>query len=133
MKTLVMKFGGTSVGNAEAIRQTADIIRSAHTAWPRLVVVASAMSGVTDALLKGAHTAADGDAAAFRSIARDLRNKHFAAMDDLLKDSTLLQKPRSVVEAYVAEFESLCHAVNVLGEASDRALDAISSLGERMS
>ena len=133
MKTLVMKFGGTSVGNAGAIRKTADIIRAAHADWPRLVVVASAMSGVTDALLKGAHTAADGDAATFRSIARDLRDKHFAALDGLLKDSVLLQKPRSVVEAYVAEFESLCHAVNVLGEASARALDAISSLGERMS
>ena len=97
MKTLVMKFGGTSVGNAGAIRQTADIIRSAHTDWPRLVIVASAMSGVTDALLKGAHTAADGDAATFRLIARDLRNKHFAALDDLLKDSALLPKPRGVV------------------------------------
>jgi aspartate kinase len=40
---------------------------------------------------------------------------------------------RATVEVYLGEFASLCHAVNVLGEASPRALDAISSLGERMS
>ncbi|NTU62668.1 MAG: aspartate kinase [Chloroflexi bacterium] len=133
MGTLIMKFGGTSVGSAEAIRSTAEIVRAAQVAWPRMVVVASAMSGVTDALLKGAHTAADGDASTFRSIAQDLRAKHFTALNDLVKQPEQSSVARATVEVYLSEFESLCHAVNVLGEASPRALDAISSLGERMS
>lgn len=133
MGTLIMKFGGTSVGSAEAIRSTAEIVRAAQAAWPRMVVVASAMSGVTDALLKGAHTAADGDAGTFRSIAQDLRAKHFTALTDLVKQPEQSSVARATVEVYLSEFESLCHAVNVLGEASPRALDAISSLGERMS
>ncbi|RMF35609.1 MAG: aspartate kinase, partial [Chloroflexi bacterium] len=45
-----MKFGGTSVGSAEAIRRTAEIVRATAAQWPRLVTVVSAMSGVTDAL-----------------------------------------------------------------------------------
>ncbi len=133
MKTLVMKFGGTSVGSAEAIRSTAAIVRAAQQDWPRVVVVASAMSGVTDALLKGADTAAQGDTGTFRSIAQDLRSKHFAALNDLITATQHAGVARAVVEVYLSEFESLCHAVNVLGEASPRALDAISSLGERMS
>jgi len=47
-KTLVMKFGGTSVGTEEAMRQAAQIVASARRDWPRLVVVTSALSGVTD-------------------------------------------------------------------------------------
>jgi aspartokinase/homoserine dehydrogenase 1 len=133
MGTLIMKFGGTSVGSAEAIRSTADIVRAAQANWPRVVVVSSAMSGVTDALLKGAHTAADGDANTFRSIARDLRMKHLAALNELVKQPEHSSVARATVEVYLSEFESLCHAVNVLGEASPRALDAIGSLGERMS
>jgi aspartate kinase len=132
MKTLVMKFGGTSVGSADAIGATADIIRTALQDWPRLIVVASAMSGVTDALLRGAHTAAGGDAATFRSIAADLRGRHFAALEALMLPGAQGQA-RAEILTDLSEFESLCHAVNVLGEASDRALDAISSLGERMS
>ncbi len=132
MRTLVMKFGGTSVGKAEAIRQSADIVLAAKKDWPRVVVVVSAMSGVTDALLKGAHTAASGDAATFRAIAADLRNKHFAALEALMPPGAQGQA-RAEVLTYLSEFEALCHAVNVLGEASARALDAISSLGERMS
>lgn len=132
MQTLVMKFGGTSVGKAEAIRQSADIVLAAKKDWPRVVVVVSAMSGVTDALLKGAHSAAAGDAATFRTIAADLRNKHFAALEALMPPGAQGQA-RAEVLTYLSEFEALCHAVNVLGEASARALDTISSLGERMS
>ncbi len=133
MSTLIMKFGGTSVGSADAIRSAAEIVRTAHNRWPRVVVVASAMSGVTDALLQGAHTAADGDANTFRSVAQDLRARHFTALNDLIQQPEQASVARATVEVYLSEFESLCHAVNVLGEASPRALDAISSLGERMS
>ncbi len=133
MGTLVMKFGGTSVGSAEAIRSTAEIACAAQANWPCVVVVASAMSGVTDALLQGAHTAAGGDANTFRAIAQDLRTRHLTALNDLVKQPEQSSVARATVEAYLGEFESLCHAVNVLGEASPRALDAISSLGERMS
>ncbi len=133
MGTLVMKFGGTSVGSAPAIRGAAEIVRKARAHWPRIVVVASAMSGVTDALLQGAHTAANGDRSTFRALAQELRARHFAALEELVPQPEQAAVARATIEVYVNEFESLCHAVNVLGEASPRALDAISSLGERMS
>ena len=53
MALLVMKFGGTSVGSTEAIMQAADIVLEQSGIWDHLVVVVSAMSGVTDALTNG--------------------------------------------------------------------------------
>jgi aspartate kinase len=133
MKTLVMKFGGTSVGGAEAIARSADIVAAAKRDWDQVAVVVSAMSGVTDLLLKGAHTAADGDGETFKQIAKDLRAKHEAAIGGLLDSSNDKRQTSDEVLPYLVEFESLCHAVHILGEASPRAIDAISSLGERMS
>jgi len=73
MSLLVMKFGGTSVGNATAIAALAEIAREQLIVWDRLVVVVSAMSGVTDLLIQGAQTAATGDADRYKAIAQQLR------------------------------------------------------------
>lgn len=132
MKTLVMKFGGTSVGSAEAIAKGAEIVQASKKDWDQVAVIVSAMSGVTDALLKGAHSAAAGDKATFKQIAKDLRAKHEAAIDALV-DASQAGALKEKITPYLEEFISLCHAVNILGEASPRAIDAISSLGERMS
>ena len=61
MTTLVMKFGGTSVGSAKALSQVAAIVLDHSEKYGRLAVVVSAMSGVTDALTQGALSAATGD------------------------------------------------------------------------
>ncbi len=130
-RTLVMKFGGTSVGSPAAIRQAVAIVRGARAEWPRVAVVVSAMSGVTDALLRGAHGAAAGDEAAPAQIAADLHAKHVAAAGDLAAPAGVSEVLANVT-ALLAEFEAICQAVRVLGEASPRALDAIASLGERL-
>jgi aspartokinase/homoserine dehydrogenase 1 len=60
-RLLLMKFGGTSVGTLEAMRQVVQITAKARQDWPRLVVVTSAFSGVTDLLMQSAIHAAHGD------------------------------------------------------------------------
>jgi aspartate kinase len=127
-----MKFGGTSVGSAEAIAKSADLVKASKKDWDQVAVIVSAMSGVTDLLLKGASTAAAGDGKTYKQIADDLRAKHSAAINGLVetRHAASLQEK---IWPYLSEFESLCHAVSILGEASPRAIDAISSLGERMS
>ncbi len=135
--TLVMKFGGTSVGSAAAIKQLVDITRQAQADWPRVVVVVSAMGGVTDLLLAGAHAAAGGDEARPTQIAGELRSRHLSTLQELLgsaeTNQALAVETAQMCAASVLEFDRLCQAVRVLGEASPRALDAISSLGERLS
>ncbi len=129
-KTLVMKFGGTSVGSATAIRNLIAITRQVRAEWERVSVIVSAMSGVTDALLHAAHAAEAGDAHLPRATADKLREKHFAALDDLAPGAN---EVKARIAGCLAEYTALCHAINILGEASPRALDAIASLGERMS
>jgi len=129
-ETLVMKFGGTSVGSAEAIQQVIKIAREAKADWQNVAIIVSAMSGVTDKLLNSARQAAAGDDSMAEQVANELREKHFKALEQLAQKNT---HEREIIEALLKEFVSLCHAIRVLGEASPRAMDAIASLGERMS
>jgi aspartokinase/homoserine dehydrogenase 1 len=133
VSTLVMKFGGTSVGNAEAMAQAARIVLDATPGWDRLVVVVSAMSGVTDALTRGARTAAAGDGATFRGIVADLKARHTDAVEALLAPGSPQAELLATIEELLTGFATLCHSVHVLGELTPRALDAITSLGERLS
>ncbi len=128
--TLVMKFGGTSVGGPDAIRRLTDVVGAARADWPRLAIVVSAMSGVTDSLLAAAQAAVNGDAARPPAIAAQLRQRHLTALQQLAPESTAVA---GLIQAQMDELESLCHAIGVLGEATPRALDAIASLGEKMS
>lgn len=139
MSTLVMKFGGTSVGHADAFRQVAAIVRQQADRWDRPVVVVSAMSGVTDALLRGALTAASGDDQTYRAIAADLRARHGQVIDALWPAASAgpeegeRARLLSMLEEYVGEFTTFCRSIRILGEVTPRALDAVVSLGERMS
>jgi aspartokinase/homoserine dehydrogenase 1 len=133
MSLLVMKFGGTSVGSAAAIAQVAAITAAQRARWDAVVAVVSAMSGVTDALIRGARAAAQGDVALYPTLAAELRERHVAALSELAGDGPEAAGVRTDIEALIDEFELLCHAIGVLGEVSLRAMDAIASLGERMS
>src|SRR5687767_8879796 len=83
MSLYVLKFGGTSVGSAAAISAVTAIV-SEHARAHQIVVVVSAMSGVTNALLRGAHSAAAGDAVDFTEIADQLERKHLDAARELI-------------------------------------------------
>ncbi|MFL7791344.1 MAG: aspartate kinase, partial [Anaerolineae bacterium] len=117
MNTLVMKFGGTSVGSVDAINQTADIIIDCAKEWNRLVVVVSAMNGVTDALIDSAQTAVSSDdESAFRAIIADLHTKHHDTIKALLPESDARQHLLSTVSGLMDELEALCHSIHILGE-----------------
>ena len=131
--TLVMKFGGTSVGTPEAMAQAARIVEETHLRWPRMVVVTSALANVTNLLLAGAGDAVLGKNANFIQSAHHLRAVHFAITEALVNDAQQMSQVRGDLNRLVDEFTSLCQAISVLGEATPRALDAVAALGERMS
>jgi aspartate kinase len=127
-----MKFGGTSVGSVDALIRATQIIRDAKKDWSRVVVVTSAMSGVTDLLLKSASLAAQGETDSLPEAESTLREKHFAAAEALIKDQELREATKGEMNCLIQLLVDLCRAIAVLGEASPRALDAVASLGERM-
>jgi len=141
MSLAVLKFGGTSVGDAHAMRQTVAVIREAVAQYDHVVVVTSAMGKsadpndtvkVTDLLLNAARAAAAGDAEAYRRARRALADKHHAAIEALITLPNDRQRISAEVDDLLTGFETLCASVQVLGEVTPRALDTIAGLGERM-
>lgn len=132
-KTLVMKFGGTSIGSMDALTKAVQIVKDARTEYPRVVVITSAMSGVTNLLLDSATLAAQGKVEPLPKAESTLREKHFSAADALIKNEILCEETKAEINSLIHALVDLCKAIAVLGEASPRALDAVASLGERMS
>lgn len=135
-----MKFGGTSVGSAERVAGVVNIVRDFQAGrlphapeGGRLVVVVSAFNGVTEALIRAAHSAAGRDEQTFRQVAQELRQRHWTAIDTLIPFGDRQAGLRAEVEALVSGFENLCRAITILGELTPRGLDAVASLGERLS
>lgn len=128
----VMKFGGTSVGSAECIARAAEIIgkgaREGHC-----VAVVSAMSGVTNKLIEAARMAQTGNAEGAAAIMDALRAQHETALNSLVKRPEERERVRERLEAVLAEGRRFCEGTALLRELSPRTMDAISSLGERLS
>jgi len=133
MTTLIIKFGGTSVGTTKALRQVACIVLQEDPKWDHLAIVVSALSGVTDDLIRCTQAAVAGDEQSYHSIVAGLRARHHAVVHALaFANDERTQLLRSVDE-YMDGLAALCRSVHVLGEVTARATDAITSLGERIS
>jgi len=128
----VMKFGGTSVGNAECIARAARIIAQGAREG-RCVAVVSAMSGVTNRLIEAAKTAQAGNGSGAVSVLEALRAQHEAALASLVKSEEDRACVRKKLDAVLAEGLRFCEGTALLRELSPRTMDAISSLGERLS
>lgn len=130
-RPVIHKFGGASLANGAAIAHAAQIIASQPTG-PRVVVV-SAMTGVTDALIGAAERAAAGELARLREITRRLQASHSAAARSL----RLPFATRTALEATVREtFRSLREmavGMAAVRELTPRMLALIVSSGERLS
>jgi aspartate kinase len=130
----VLKFGGTSVADADAVRRVAAIVAAEHErsrgAGP--VVVVSALGGVTDRLLEVASLARSGNAAGARRIVDELRARHLAVADAIQSDESRATA-RAEVDADMAHLASVAGALAVTREVSPRSLDAVAAIGEIVS
>jgi len=131
-KTLVMKFGGTSIGSPEAMVQVVGIVKKQQPKWKNLIVVTSALAGVTNRLLKSASQAATGDIQTYQQNAQQFLDEHVAIANHLVTNPKVRFALKHELEQLIQEFTNLCHAIEILGEASPRALDAVAALGERL-
>jgi aspartate kinase len=131
MKTAVMKFGGTSVGSVEAIAQMTKIVVAENQRWDRICVVLSAMSGVTDLLITGAEGAARGDNKCYREVLNTLKDKHYQVLENLLSPAEQ-ERVKPAINNDLDAFETFCSSIAVLGEVTPRAMDVVSSLGEKL-
>ncbi|HJY87959.1 MAG TPA: aspartate kinase [Candidatus Acidoferrales bacterium] len=124
----VMKFGGTSVGDAERIERVARTIAE-HARGAAVVVVVSAMGGVTEMLIRAAHAAARGEEGEWRDIGREFSERHRDVAERLLPDQDRAALLRWLSEQ-VKTFENLCSGFSLVREVTPRSMDSLSSLGE---
>ena len=127
----VMKFGGTSVGDASCIRDAATIAAEASQERA-VVVVVSAMSGVTGLLIGAARKAATGDEAAAEALAYALREKHHEAISQLISRVEGRRDLLAEVEGLIDKAADCCRGCALLRELSPRALNIIAGTGERL-
>jgi aspartate kinase len=116
---IVMKFGGTSVGDAERIDTVVRLVKGRRARRP--IVVCSAHAGVTDLLLAGAREAAAGRADLTPVAERER---------EVLKS---LRLPESLVEDDLRRLAELFQGLSLLRELTPRSLDHVAAFGERMS
>lgn len=128
----VHKFGGTSVGDATRIQNNAALIsRAARDS--RIVVVASAMSGVTDDLIQATTQAVDGNIdAALRRIDA-IRERHLDALLQIRGSPRAVAEPVAEIETICRELSATINSIHVLKELTPRSRDRVIACGEKLS
>jgi aspartokinase/homoserine dehydrogenase 1 len=128
---LVMKFGGSSVGNPERIRNVIRIVQSRKEQYGKVVVVCSAFSGITDLLIKAGKLAEAKDKY-YLKVLQEIRKRHLDAAEELIstsdKDAVMAE-----LEDGIAAVENILKGVFLLGELPAKSLALLSSYGERIS
>ena len=126
----ILKFGGTSVANAQNIKLVLDIVNN-KAKQDKLVVVVSALSKVTDLLQLASIKAAQNDES-YKEIVAEIEKKHLETLKELIpvsEQSGLL----SHIKRIINHLETLLDGCFLLGELSNRTIDTILSFGELLS
>lgn len=124
----VLKFGGTSVGSAEGLRQVKRVVEACHE---EVIVVVSALGGVTDQLLLTSRMAAAGDME-YKNQLDQIVMRHRQAIEDTV-DSSCRAEVLAKVNALLDELANIFKGVCLIKDLSPKTGDAIVSYGERLS
>ena len=125
----VLKFGGTSVGSVDSIRQIQHIIGQQTD---DCIVVVSALGGITDQLLKAAHLALEAGEE-YMEVYQAIRCRHMDMVNTLITNPTTRQMLCLELEGILDELRSILFGVHLVKDLSDKTEAAIVSYGERMS
>jgi aspartate kinase len=127
-----MKFGGTSVEDAQAMERTAAIVRARREKGLEAVVVVSAMAKVTDLLLSAASAAGRGDKSGALAIGARLRHRHIDTSATLLNAERVVRVQQVLHQEFDA-LDDLLRGIAAVGELTPRTNDLVVSFGERLS
>ena len=138
---IVCKFGGTSVGTKDALSRLISIIKNPEHSGKVSVVVVSALSGITDGLIKAAHEACgdaktDGtDGSSLQNVAKsiaEMKKRHLDISAAFLKGEEK-KEAAAEIEQNFTELSRMLDGISILREISPRVMDSIMSFGERLS
>jgi len=129
----VLKFGGTSVADADRIRNVVEVVRAEQAAAPhvRFVVVVSALGGLTETLSKASRDAAAGRPE-YRDGVAEVEARHEAVLE-AVTPSDEIEGLREAIARWTAEVREVLNGISLVRECTPRMLDRILALGERVS
>lgn len=125
----VMKFGGTSVGSVESILNVKKIVEGSEEP---VIVVVSALGGITDQLIKTSHLALSGDTRYIDSY-NSMVNRHHQMIDAIIPDADKQVSLLKTVDALLDDLKSIYQGVYLIRDLSEKTANAIVSYGERIS
>lgn len=124
----VLKFGGTSVGTPASLRNVKDIVEGCDE---QVVVVVSALGGITDQLINTAKLACMGEISYLQHYA-SIVERHLRVIDEVVDDDKRLDV-KSIVNPLLEELGNVFRGINLIKDLSPRTLDVVESYGERLS
>ncbi|RMD50795.1 MAG: aspartate kinase, partial [Ignavibacteria bacterium] len=127
----VLKFGGSSVANAERIKSVVDILRNYHNDKVEFAVVFSALGGITDKLITLAKTASKGDKS-YLSLYQNIRLIHYRTIEELFSGASH-EKVKNEISLLLEELNQIIHGIFLLKDISRKSLDLVLSFGEKLS
>ena len=133
MKKIVMKFGGTSVAAGKNIRHVAILIANHAGQECRVVVVVSALDGVTDQLIKAAEEAKKGKRKYISDFKQKLLEKHLTVANEAIEDRQLKEETERVLRERVDELEQVLKGISYVSELTPKSRDTVLSFGEKLS
>jgi aspartate kinase len=133
MKTIVMKFGGTSVGTGENIRRVADLVAQYAANDCRVAVVVSALAGVTNSLIEVGCQAKKSDEKRIETFTKELLQKHTQAIQTAITSKQIQTEVTQITEKTIAELEKVLTGICYVGELTPKSKDYVVSFGERLS
>lgn len=130
---IVMKFGGTSVGDGNKIRQVAKLIENSARTGNSLIVVVSAMAGITDSLIEITKKVDSVDQKTVANFVETLAVCHKDAAKEAIHNKIVLKDVLLEIEDLVRDFEKVLISISYLREITPRSQDYILSFGEKLS
>ncbi|MCQ2256313.1 MAG: bifunctional aspartate kinase/homoserine dehydrogenase I [Bacteroidaceae bacterium] len=127
----VLKFGGTSVGSVESILSLKQIVTKEAKSQP-VVVVVSALGGITDKLIATSKLALAGDER-YRDSFDEIVDRHHKMIDTIITDTKSREQLFNTVDALLEQLRSIYFGVFLIHDLSEKTQDAIVSYGERLS
>ncbi len=129
---LVLKFGGTSISSVANIRNVANLIKSLSKE-NKIIPVFSAISGVTDDLIRIANHVQDRNKEAANSLVKKIIKTHLDVANQCVKNPKIRKDLLNKMKTDIDELENLLHGILLLGEVTPRSSDYLISFGERLS
>ncbi len=129
---LVLKFGGTSVSSPQNIQNVATLIKKLAKE-NKIIPVFSAISGVTDDLIRITNLIQNRNKEAASSLAKKIIKMHTDIAEQCVKNSKIKKDLLNKMKADLDEFQDLLHGMLLLGEVTPRSSDYMISFGERLS